>query len=110
MRIRTLRTLAIVAAIAAFGGTTDAPADEAEIAAFFGDYVGHSITSTEEGLTVRDLSAAIKKRKDGFTLEWTTITVNVDGKNKRKSYEINFRSTPRDDIHASEMRRDKFGG
>jgi hypothetical protein len=39
-----LRTLAAAAAIAAFGGTIDALADEVSISAFFGEYVGHSIT------------------------------------------------------------------
>ena len=109
MKIRILPTLA-VAAIAAFGATTGVLAEEVSISSFFGEYVGQSITSTDEGLSVRDLSVEIKERKDGFTIEWTTITVNVDGKNKRKSYDINFRATPRDDIYASEMRRDKFGG
>jgi hypothetical protein len=109
VRIRTLCTLA-AAAIAVFGSTTGVLAEEVSIAAFFGEYEGQSITSTDEGLSVRDLSVVIKERKDGFNLEWTTITVNVDGMNKRKSYDIDFRSTPRDDIYASEMRRDKFGG
>ena len=109
MKVRILPTLA-VAAIAAFGATTGVLAEEVSISSFFGEYVGQSITSTDEGLRVRDLSVEIKERKDGFTIEWTTITVHVDGKNKRKSYDIDFRSTPRDDIYASEMRRDKFGG
>ena len=87
-----------------------ANAQAASVDDFFGRYMGRSISSTETGLTKRDLSVVIEKRKNGgFHLEWTTLTHKKDGRVKRKAYAINFTASEREGIYASAMRRDTFG-
>ncbi len=108
MRTRFASLLLVVAAIAAFAGP--APAAERSIKNFFGTYVGRSISNVGEGLSQRDLNVVIKKHKNGFTLDWTTVTRKADGKVKSKSYSINFRATQRSGIYASAMRNNVFGG
>ena len=103
-----LFVVAAFAAIAAFAGP--APAAERTIKNFYGTYVGRSISTVGEGLSQRDLNVVIKKHKNGFTVDWTTVTRMADGKVKSKSYSINFRATQRSGIFASAMRNNVFGG
>ena len=84
-------------------------AGEASVEVFCGEYAGHSISSTEDGLSKRDLSVSISECQDGFTLEWTTVTKKPDGRIKRKSYAIDFRPSGRHGIYASAMRTNMFG-
>ena len=105
-RLALLLILTVTSASAAY----QAYAEGAPIEAFFGRYTGHAISSTEEGLSKRDLNVRIKDAGGGkFSVDWMTFTRRSDGRRKRKSYSITFRPTPRQDIFASAMGRDMFG-
>ena len=103
--IRAILVLVALVWSAAPGQAQDKP-----FSAFFGEYEGSSISSTEQGLSKRDLSVSIKSKGKGFTLKWTTITHKPGGKAKRKTYSIDFRPSGRPNIFASAMRKNKFGG
>lgn len=105
-----VRALAFVlACVAAVSGNT-ARATDTSISAFFGQYAGQAISSTEEGLSKRDLSVQIRDAGYGaFTADWITFTRKDSDKRKRKSYSITFRPTNRTGIFGSAMRSDKFG-
>ncbi|MDP6787575.1 MAG: hypothetical protein QGI13_10655 [Rhodospirillales bacterium] len=102
-----IRALLILAAIA--WSATPGQAQDKPFSAFFGEYEGKSISSTEQGLSKRDLSVSIKSKGKGFTLKWTTVTHKPGGKAKRKAYSIDFRPSGRENIFASAMRKNKFG-
>jgi hypothetical protein len=85
-------------------------ADGVPLGGFCGDYEGQTISSTENGLSKRDLSVSIRDCDKGFTVNWTTITHKRDGRLKRKSYTIDFRPTERETVFASAMRTNMFGG
>ena len=104
------RVLLSVLALACLTGPLPAGAQNKPISAFIGEYEGRSISSTEGGLSKRDLSVSIQSKGKGFTLKWTTVTHKADGTTKTKSYDIDFRPSGRQSIFASAMRRDKFGG
>lgn len=111
MKTRFSSVLFVFAAFATFAAVAGtASAAERTIKDFFGAYVGRSISNIGEGLSQRDLNVVIKKHKNGFTLDWSTVTRKADGKVKSKSYSINFRSTQRSGIYASAMRNNVFGG
>ncbi len=84
-------------------------AKNADVEPFVGEYVGRSISSSDGGLSERDLGVKIKAKKKGFVLEWTTTTRPSAGKIKRKSYRIEFTPSKRGKIFSSAMRSDKFG-
>ncbi len=107
--ISTVRVLTALAVFAVtFGGP--ARADEAALSAFFGNYVGRTISTAADGISERDLSVSIRSFEKGFTLDWTTITRNASGKVKRKAYSINFLPSTRENIYAAAMRKNMFGG
>ncbi len=91
-------------------GFLPARADDLSLAEFCGDYEGQTISSTENGLSKRDLSVSIRDCGKGFTIAWTTVTRKSDGRLKRKSYTIDFRPTERKTVFASAMRTNMFGG
>ena len=103
--IRALLVLVAITSSAAPGRAQDKP-----FSAFFGEYEGRSISSTEQGLSKRDLSVSIQPKGKGFNLKWTTITHKAGGKVKRKAYSIDFRPSRRPNVFASAMRTNKFGG
>jgi hypothetical protein len=103
--IRALVVLTVIAWSAAA-----AQAQDKRISAFFGEYEGNSISSTEQGLSQRDLSVSIQPKDEGFSLKWTTITYKTAGEAKPKAYSIDFRSSAHPNNFASEMRKKKFGG
>lgn len=108
---RTMFGWLIVAALA-LAATCPRPllAADRPLADFFGTYAGQSISETADGLSPRDLNVAIKPwKKDGFTLDWTTVIHARDG-TRRQSYSINFQPSPRPGIYSSAMRNDMFGG
>ncbi len=90
--------------------TPPAAAGEKSIEAFFGDYAGRTISSAGDGLTKRDLGVTIRAKGEGFTIDWKTITHKPGGRVTRKAYSINFIPSGRDNIYASAMKTDKFGG
>lgn len=104
-RVIALASFLVMVFAAGAAGAQDRPIED-----FFGSYVGRSISVIGEGLSQRDLNVTIKKHKDGFTLDWSTVTRRHDGKMRSKSYSINFRPTKRPGIFASAMRNNVFGG
>ncbi len=102
--------LLLVVTLMAGSAAHQVRAEGVPIEAFFGRYTGQAISSTEDGLSKRDLNVRIKDAGGGrFTVDWMTFTRKSDGRRKRKSYSITFRATPREDIFASAMGRDMFG-
>ena len=104
-----LRLALIPVVLLVLAGHERADAAEAAIKAFCGEYTGRSISSTDSGLSERDLSVSISDCGEGFTLDWTTVTKKPDGRIKRKSYAIDFRPSGRPSIYASAMRTNMFG-
>ena len=112
------RALLSLLTLACLTGPLPAGAQDKPVSAFFGEYEGRSISSTEGGLTKRDLSVSIQPKGKGFTLKWTTVTHRAGGRTipsrvcsvGTKSYDIHFRPSGRPNIFASAMRRNKFGG
>ncbi|MCG8509874.1 MAG: hypothetical protein MI741_11665 [Rhodospirillales bacterium] len=106
----TLRLVFLLAVGLGIYPAAVAAGDAVAIDRFFGRYSGQAISSTEEGLSKRDLSVRIRDAgKGAFTLDWITFTRKDDGRRKRKSYSITFRPTHRDNVFGSAMRNDKFG-
>jgi len=107
------RIRAVLIAVMMIGaGISSAPvqAEDLAINAFFGRYSGNAISTSEEGISKRDLSVHIRDAGAGaFTLDWMTFTRKADGRRKRKSYSITFKPTRRGNIFGSAMQRDKFG-
>ncbi|MFD2741102.1 hypothetical protein ACFSUD_16085 [Sulfitobacter aestuarii] len=83
----------------------------ADISRFVGDYVGTAeIISSDGSRSDRDMSVSIfPTGKDSFAVAWTSVTRQVDGRAKSKSYRIEFRPTAREDVYAAAMRQDVFG-
>ena len=106
---RRVSVAVFVAVVIALCGSRPLAAADAPIEAFFGNYVGTMISTSDAGLTERDLGVSIEKGDGGFSVNWTTITRKPDGRFKRKAYFINFRSTRRAGIYSSAMKTDKFG-
>ena len=90
-------------------------ADGRPIEAFYGQYIGHASSnisrqSNNNVMIKRDLSVTIgPTAKKGFFIGWTTVSHKSSGIN-RKDYQINFRSSDRDNIYASAMKTNVFGG
>ena len=105
-----IRAILVVMAFGASVFSAPAQASDAAIDAFFGRYSGSAISTSDEGLSKRDLSVHIDDAGAGaFSLDWITFTRKADGRRKRKSYSITFKPTKRENIYASAMQRDKFG-
>lgn len=79
------------------------------IEAFFGSYVGRTISEETQGIDVRDLAVEIRPTRKGFNLSWTTVIHKNDGEVRRQSYAIDFTTTRRPGVFASEMRTNMFG-
>ena len=61
------RVLLSMLTLACLTGPLPAGAQDKPVSAFFGEYEGRSISSTEGGLTKRDLSVSIQPKGKGFT-------------------------------------------
>lgn len=106
MRVRLLAPL--LAALCMF--LLASGAVRAGIEQFAGTYVGAAeVVDSDGGRQMRDLSVEITLEKKGFTVAWTSTTVKPDGREKTKSYEINFVPTDRADVFSAAMRRNVFG-
>ena len=105
-----VRAFFVLLAVSMGVSSTPVQAGDANIADFFGRYSGQAISTSEEGMSKRDLSVRIRDAgKGAFILDWITFTRKADGQRKRKSYSITFKPTKRQNIYASAMQRDKFG-
>lgn len=82
----------------------------ADISRFLGDYSGSAPVRYEDGTSQqRDMSVSIRETGEGFLVAWTTTTEKEDGRRKTKSYEIEFRPSPREGIYAAAQKRNVFG-
>ena len=99
--------LLMILAVASVARSAAAP--PASIEPFFGRYEGRTIVHGDDTTTSRDLTVAIQPDGDRFRIEWTTVTRQVDGEVKRKTYSIGFDPTQRQGIFRSTMRTDMFG-
>lgn len=82
----------------------------ADISRFVGDYSGSADVLSVDGTKIpRDMSVRISRTKDGFTVQWTSITHKPDGRIKEKSYSIDFLPSDRPGIYSAAMKRNVFG-
>lgn len=106
------RYLLLLAAFVWPATSAGARAADVTIEDFYGDYEGQSISEEGEGLSQRDLAVSIKPdedKKNGFIVDWTTVTQKSGGETSRKSYSIRFQPTKRPNIYGSAMRPNLFG-
>jgi hypothetical protein len=104
-----VRSLLILLVLTYLFGAGPASAVDQSIDAFFGIYEGTSISGASEGISARDMKVSIAPTKRGFSVTWNTTTHKAGGKDKVKTYSIDFEPTKREGIFGSEMRRNKFG-
>lgn len=82
----------------------------ADISRFVGEYSGSApVVHTDGTSQQRDMSVKIAETREGFLVAWTTTTEKPDGRRKTKSYEIEFRPSPREGIYAAAQKRNVFG-
>ncbi len=81
----------------------------AEIADFVGKYTGNAEIQAGDDVNRRDLSVEIKETKQGFRVDWSTITYKSDGRVKEAVYSINFVPSDRDDVYSAGMKKNMFG-
>ncbi len=109
---KTLAQIFVLAALVAVG-TPVGPiaAGEARLADFYGKYAGSGANIAGEGLSDRDLNLVIRPhKKDGFTVQWTTVIRKSSGKTKKIKHFINFRPVKdRPGIYSSAMAIDTAG-
>ena len=99
--------LAIVLAICFLTGAALA---DGQLERFAGTYEGSAHVIGVDGKIIpRDMSVSISETKDGFEVQWTSITYRSDGKVKEKSYEIEFVPSDRPAVFAAAQRRNVFG-
>lgn len=77
---------------------------------FVGEYAGSAEVTRADGSSEnRDMSVIIDTTKEGFAVEWTSVTYKSDGRRKEKSYSIEFHPSDREGIYAAAMKRNVFG-
>ncbi len=82
----------------------------ADLSRFAGVYEGEGeLTGTDGSVTGREMRVEIDKTRDGFRVEWHSLSVTDEGKRTGKSYDIRFVPSERDAIFAAAMKRDVFG-
>lgn len=77
---------------------------------FIGRYEGEVVITDDASESRRDLSVDIRKIDEGFQVNWSTTTRQSDGKEKTKSYSIDFVPSDREHIYRSAMKKNLFGG
>ncbi|MFL4471251.1 hypothetical protein ACERZ8_15700 [Tateyamaria armeniaca] len=96
---------ALSAACALFVGMA-----RADASAFIGTYSGSAEVQALDGSTIpRDMSVEISATKDGFRVQWTSVTYRADGKVREKSYEVDFVGSDRDAVFSAAQRKNVFG-
>ena len=108
MRTDTTWKYALVVCVSmAMAATSHAAGPDVE--AFFGEFEGQAITDQEGELKTRDLRVKISPSKNGFTVNWISVTKRSDGSLKRKEYSVDFLPTRRQNIFRSGQRKNMFG-
>jgi len=78
-------------------------------AADFERFIGRYQGSAQVGAARRDMSVRIRAIKDGFEINWKSISHKSGGRIKEKEYTIGFRPTSRAGIYSSAMGVNLFG-
>ena len=86
-----------------------APAQDAGIQRFFGNFAGEAISESGDGLDKRDISAEITAQGKGFKMRFTVVVKRGSDKPRRDEYTIAFVPSKRPNIYSSAMRADVFG-
>jgi hypothetical protein len=76
---------------------------------FFGTFTGDAEITVDGNTLKRDMSVTVEPSKDGFVLNWTSVTYRSDGRVKEKTYAIDFVPSARDNIFQSAMKKNLFG-
>lgn len=104
------RNLTCFAAAFAAMAVLSGQAFAAQISDFVGKYVGSAeVVSVDGATSMRDMSVTIEEDKDGFTVDWTTVTHKAHGRLKESSYSISFLPSERQGIYSAAMTRNVFG-
>jgi len=77
--------------------------------AFYGHFVGSSVSEGSAQIQKRDIDVTIKPYKRGFNITWSTVTHRAGKQSKKSAFSINFRLSGRDNVFGSAMGKDKFG-
>ena len=82
----------------------------ADLSAFMGTYTGSAEVVAQDGTSVpRDMSVEISETRDGFQVQWTSVTYRANGKVSEKSYTVDFVPSGRDAVYAAAQRKNVFG-
>lgn len=101
---------AIVSALlAAAVLSVSTPTLASEIDRFVGEYLGEGISQADGELNTRDLKVEIRKKNDGFVVDWVSVIRTGGGEIKRKAYSVYFEPSGKPGIYGSAMRTDMFG-
>jgi hypothetical protein len=81
-----------------------------DISRFVGEYSGSAEVERQDGSRMpRDMSVRIAETRNGFSVEWTSVTYRSDGRVTEKSYAIDFQPSDRFGVFAAAMRQNVFG-
>ena len=86
-----------------------ASAPAADFDRFIGSYSGSAQVENNGVSSQRDMSVTIGATKQGFEVNWKSISHKADGRIKEKEYTINFLPTQRGGIYSSAMGVNVFG-
>lgn len=82
----------------------------ADFSDFYGKYSGSAEVQALDGTKIpRDMSVEIGPTKEGFQVQWTSISYRADGDVDEKSYRVDFVASPRDKVFAAAQRKNVFG-
>ena len=113
-RLESMKPLPLIApsciAFALLALSHSAKAAEPDYARFVGEFAGEATYVSEGTEYKRDLGVSIKLTDEGFNVSWTTTTYKPSGKEKTSKYSIDFLPSKRENIYASAMKRNIFGG
>jgi hypothetical protein len=77
---------------------------------FAGTFKGQAQLINSDGtVEPRDLEVVIETAREGFVVNWTTITHKPDGRTKGAIYRVEFLPTDRETVFSAAMRRNIFG-
>ncbi len=107
MNLQTIRLIYPLVAFLLAGFGAEAAAQSYE--KFIGEYEGSGVVDPQGAVQTRDLKVKISNAKNGFKVNWISVSRNKSGKIKRKSYTVEFQSSRRDGIYSAAMRTDLFG-
>ncbi|OIQ30229.1 MAG: hypothetical protein BM562_10240 [Alphaproteobacteria bacterium MedPE-SWcel] len=82
----------------------------ADLRRFVGTYQGSAEVEQLDGkVEQRDMSVTIEVTYDGFWVEWSTAIRRADGREKTKTYKIEFLPSERPGVYAAAMKTNVFG-